>query len=673
MTHKTLWKLSASLLLILQASAAFSLHSSDHSDEIYDLSLEDLINLEISTASKYEQKTHEAPAVISVITAQEIERFGANSLLEILDRAASLSMTGSFFFPQNVASIRGDMSSHSDNHILLLFNGRPMRESFTGGEHFSIYTAFPIKMIKQIEIVRGPGSVLYGSNAFTGVINIITKGADEIDNELSVSLGSFSTTSFESTGSYFKDDFELSAGLHYFKEDGWNFGAIDNNGDPDSFDAAENNTAFMLTGAYKNFQFNSVLTQSTQDFWGSTSSWSGSVEQSDRDVSSDMYMFDLGHHLAFNEQSYLNSNISYSESDFSHFNYDAASKNTFAELTYHWNLSKDIRWLIGSTAWHQKVSSEAGLRPAPVPAFSQNWFSQYSQLSYDMTEKLNWVLGAQTNKIPDVSSNTVPRAGFIYQLNNTSGIKLMHGQAFRAAFGVETHFDFVLCCNTDGTNRGGLRGNPSLEPETITTTNLQYYRYGNAYQFNATFFYSEQEDLIERSRAADNVLDFLNRGKLKSQGFELEHKYAITINSQISSSFSYQKNSSKQVASNTTIDNISLQANRMFKVGYSNRFKNNIVFGLFDSWFDDAHDNIVLNPNRIEVNPEASAYHLVSANIKIPLQLTSRAFGKRATINLYSYNLLDEEIYQPEIAGKVINTNPLRAGRSFYLSFALSI
>jgi outer membrane receptor for ferrienterochelin and colicin len=107
------------------------------------------------------------------------------------------------------------------------------------------------------------------------------------------------------------------------------------------------------------------------------------------------------------------------------------------------------------------------------------------------------------------------------------GIKLMHGQAFRAAYGVETHFDLALCCNADGSNQGGLLGNPALKPETITTTDLQYYVGNDNDQFNGTLFYSQQEDLIERQRATNNIQDFVNRGRLKSQAIELEYKYPL--------------------------------------------------------------------------------------------------------------------------------------------------
>ncbi len=653
---------------LLALTSTYALANEAETEALFTMDLEQLLNVAVDSPSKFSQLAADAPAVISVISRRDIEHFGANSLLEILDRSTSMSMTGSFFFPQNVASLRGDFESHSDNHMMILLNGRPMRESFTGGENFSIYTVFPVDMIKQIEIIRGPGSVLYGSSAFLGVINIVTTNAKETQNRVSATLGSFSTRKIAATSHYQGDDLQLSAGLNYFDEQGWTFNARDNNNQPGAFDTGEDNYSMVLGGTYKDITFNSMLTRAVQDFWGSTSTWSGSVPQSERDIASKRFMVDIGYQYDLSTDNYINTNISYSQANFSHYNYDSQSKNLFAEATHHWQVNDNLRWLFGTTIWHQDVSSEAGELAAPVADFNQNWWSLYGQLSYKFAGGLNWILGAQVNKIPQVSANTVPRMGFIYQLDKTSGVKLMHGQAFRAAYGVETNFDLVLCCNNDGTNKGGLRGNAALKPETITTTDLQYYVGNDNYQFNGTLFYSQQEDLIERQRAQDNIQDFVNRGHLKSKGIELEYKYAFSHKAQLTASYTYQTNEAIS-ATAVNVEDFTLQPNSMFKIGYSNEFDNGITLGLFDSYFSHAHDNAKTNPNRIAVNPTADSYNLVTAKVRIPLSLFSDGFSEKSAIEFYGYNLLDEDVYQSEMVGRVINSNPLRAGRSFYLTF----
>jgi outer membrane cobalamin receptor len=99
-------------------------------------------------------------------------------------------MAGSPLVPRNVASIRGDLIKQEDNHVLVLINGRPFRDTTFGGINFSICTAFPIQTIERVEVIRGPGSVLYGTNALSGVINIVTKNPDQSTMVASVLSGS---------------------------------------------------------------------------------------------------------------------------------------------------------------------------------------------------------------------------------------------------------------------------------------------------------------------------------------------------------------------------------------------------------------------------------------------------------------------------------------------------
>jgi len=642
------------------------LYAKDYDEQSYlDLSLSDLLNIKVKTAGKFSQKATDVSNIIQVISKDEIANFGGNNLGEILDRTTSANFLGTFFFPQNSISLRGGISTGADHHVLLLLNGRPLRDSFTGGESFPFLTAFPLQLIEQIEIIRGPGSVLYGSNAFNGVINIVTNQAKTNKTSVDVSLGSFNTKKIQLSKQINQGDLKISSGLHYLKEDGWSFSAIDNNNILGEFDAAENNLGITFTGEYKQLTFDALYIDSKQAFWGPTSTWqlTNNEATSNLNIQSKRFMLDLGYKFKFSPERYLDSNVSFSTQDFSHINYNSSSKNTFVELTHHWDVSTNIHWLIGGSLWYQQVNSAPQAKVAPVPAFNQTWSALYSQINYQFTPKFRMELGAQINKIPKVNANTVPRLGLIYQFSSQSGFKANIGQAFRAGYGVETHFDLVICCRADGSNKGGLRGNPNLKPETITTVDAQYYYYTPKSQFNITYFQSKQTDLIERERAADRVLDFINRGKLTVKGIELEYKCFINSSTNLISSYSYQINEN-----NSNVKNITLAPNNQFKIGINHKFENNINIALFNSYFSKAFDNKLRHPNRQLVNPNADSYNLLTANIKIPTSLLGFKHSD-ATFEVYVYNLLDEDIYQPEVAGGQINTNPLRANRSIYASF----
>ena len=126
----------------------------------------------VVTASRYAQNALQAPAATTTITADEIALSGATSLPELLRRVPGVDVMRLGVGSADV-SIRG-FNQRVANKLLVLVDGRSVYEDFLG---LTIYDELPIQLdeIERIEIIRGPGSALYGANAFVGVVNIITK------------------------------------------------------------------------------------------------------------------------------------------------------------------------------------------------------------------------------------------------------------------------------------------------------------------------------------------------------------------------------------------------------------------------------------------------------------------------------------------------------------------
>src|SRR5262249_36639457 len=135
-------------------------------------------NIKVTTVSKFSENLADAPGVISIITKDELKRFGAMSLREVLERVPSLVRSSSYFTDRSLVAARGDQTKIDGGHILILINGRPSREVLEGGLITDLLESFPVGILERIEVIKGPGSVLYGSNAFSAVINLITQKAD---------------------------------------------------------------------------------------------------------------------------------------------------------------------------------------------------------------------------------------------------------------------------------------------------------------------------------------------------------------------------------------------------------------------------------------------------------------------------------------------------------------
>ena len=143
-------------------------------------SLEDLLDLQISTAAMHEQSTREAPASVTVITAADIEQRGYVTL------ADALRDTRSFYLSDDrnylAVGVRGfGRPADYNNRVLVLINGAPMNEAIWGSVAVGADFGLSMLAVDRIEIVRGPGSALYGTNAMFAVINILTKSGHQQD------------------------------------------------------------------------------------------------------------------------------------------------------------------------------------------------------------------------------------------------------------------------------------------------------------------------------------------------------------------------------------------------------------------------------------------------------------------------------------------------------------
>lgn len=171
------------IMLVLCSNYLFAQSTTvEEVDDLFELSLEDLLNLEITTATKTASKSDVAPAITEVITADQILQRGYQNLGQLLNDIANNHQDRSNWgigepVHQNVGfGFRFD----SGQNILLLFNGQRLN-AFLPGNRFG-GEEYLLDNIERIEIIRGPGSALYGTGAFTAVINIISKRISTASN-----------------------------------------------------------------------------------------------------------------------------------------------------------------------------------------------------------------------------------------------------------------------------------------------------------------------------------------------------------------------------------------------------------------------------------------------------------------------------------------------------------
>lgn len=195
----------------------------DESVDISEWSLTNLMQLEVPTvvsASKFEQKSTEAPSSVTVITSDEIKRYGYRTLADIL--ASVQGFYVSYDRNYDFLGARGVNLGDFNSRILLLINGHRVNNDLNDGAYIGTAFLLDVDLIDRVEIIRGPGSALYGNNAFFGVVNVITRQGKQVNGaEISGTYGSYDEYSGRVTfGSQFTNGLQFLLSGTLYNNDG---------------------------------------------------------------------------------------------------------------------------------------------------------------------------------------------------------------------------------------------------------------------------------------------------------------------------------------------------------------------------------------------------------------------------------------------------------------------
>ncbi len=661
----------------------------------------------VTTASKNAESIKNAPAVITSISNQEIEGYGYTSLLDVLDRITSTYITGSYFQTNSIVSIRGNMTSLYNTHVLVLMDGRPVRESMFAGFNTPIYGSIPMISVERIEVIRGPGSVLYGTGAFSGVINIIMKKGKAQENTAKQVIGSFGTRLSVLGLGYTKKSFNISASIRAFETDGWDFEALDFDGEKITGKSFEKNLGATLNMSYKNFTYSGYYGQSIKPIFAEPRF---EIIFPSHDMNNVRMFHNLGYDGQFSEKWRHSTNFTYNHYRFLEtepvarlnnakgYHHFAYSNDFLLEHTQYINPIKNLNITFGGTINIQTGKFEQshrntdgslyafdqGLRnPNPnvgVAQYSDTWYNAYLQVDYSfLDDKLKLVGGGQYNHT-SINEAFVPRVALIYNLNNHWNIKALYGEAFRANSRYEGY-----------SLENDARGNRNLKPEKTATFEGEIGYHTKRFNAKITYFNDTETDLIGLSNIRDSLyIDpttqesipvYLNRQKLKSQGLEFEGRYVLNKN------FSFNGNFTLQEVTTDIIDEDTRQTigtgyqvtgipDIMAKFGFLYRIpKKGFSLGVFNSYFGgvkplnrfESDFDIREENERQNFNGAINAYHHLSFNTSLDLKTFFELDNiPRINISLFVQNALDAKVNYADYNYTVVDSVPGRAGRTFY-------
>jgi outer membrane receptor for ferrienterochelin and colicins len=625
-------------------------------------SVDELLKLLVNTASKSDETVNDAPGVISVITARELELFGARTLADALNYVVSIQLYASTLYQENI-TMRGDLyRSITAKHILILINGRPLRESLFGGIYSQALHGFPLASVERIEVLRGPGSVLYGTNAFTGTVNIITKTSNGAAlNVLGGANGTLMAsanagTSFATTLGEGRIDASL---LYNNNNSAWNvpFNLLPVAGRPPAqitYNPYQRSLSGTLSASLGGFKAQIFATDYT------AASLGPEPRRPQIILTNKTLNADLGYTHNFSEVLSASVNGTLNIFDTRHSEI-LQSNDALAEIFFAYKPQKTLQFLLGGLV-HARYGkgTSATTGNVLVPEYNQLWWSAYAEAQWQPLENLKLRVGAQLNKAVNIDADVSPRVAVLWHITPELGVKAFYGQAFRAATGFE---NFSLTANG--------RGNPNLRPETNESLDGEIFWEQANMRIAAVYYRTWQTNLIAPRNIAppgmppNNVAQ--NYFTFQLEGVEFEAKYAPFNELYVLGSVSYQTNGGTQEDPGNR--DVTLLPPLLVKTGIGYDNKNGIAASLFNIY---AAAPIAQLPPMGSmpvpiVNPLAAEYSLLSAQINLDItELADLSGVPHFILNLRGENLLNaDNIWIPDVTRR-INSIPMFPGRSFY-------
>lgn len=636
--------------------------STPNMEELAVLSLEQLLNVQVSTASRFDESLWQAPGILSLLTAEDIQRSGATDLGKLLEKVTSSYFFSSYVFPNSVLSMRGDYSAHHEFHVLTLINGRPISGVYAS----SLYNAFPLGNVKQIEVVRGPGSVLYGSTAYSGVINIVTQPGTQTENRVRLVTGSHNSQGVEASFAVNRQGLNISSALTAHSDDGWRYRVTDELGQYDELNYQDESFGFHSTFDAGNFTAQALLTKNRQFIFGAVPQLPKACDNLGEFMGGGCNGFgrnhdlDMQHHLLsagyrWQGSDRWNSDIHLSF-DYTELFADYLLGNTFAtdalqsrlEFNSRYQYSDQLRFSFGVEAVDDKSrSSTVGGIVDIVPPYSQNthFYRGYGEGHYQLSHRTSVTLGGQINKPSTNKSHSVVRAGLIHHFDDHWGMKILNGDAYRAPATGELYANVP----------GAVIGNPDLQPELVNTTDLQVFFHNEDLHSALTLYRSVQQGLITRVPSGNgNETVYANFGERTFKGLEAELKW------QLADSLRLEFFGTVQRSEQNGIEQITLLPEQLVKLGINYQLSPTLNLDIFDLYAGN-WGKVQDIKATTTVNPDPRSHHHVNVHL---LWQSSQHLSLSARIT----NLLDEDIYYPELSRGIINSIPGRDDRAVYLA-----
>lgn len=651
----------------------------------------------VSIATGTSQSLRRAPAVASVITAEDIAMMGATDIDQVLAAVPGIHVGRNNGGYNPLYVVRG-IYSEFNVQTLVLFNGVPMTTMFVGNRG-TVWSGLPVANIARIEVIRGPGSALYGADAYAGVINIVTRSASDVDGlELGLRAGSFASRDAWAQYGGTVGPVKLAAYLRTGRTDGFKeivqadaqTGLDAMFGTKASLAPGPVNTGHDAVDAHVDGQYGNLRVRAgylLRDNVGTGAGaagaldpvgkgrnerWMANASLSDIELAPDLKLNLTGSYFQFVNQFGQGLQLfppgafggSFPQGVRGAPNTWERQLRTAAVVAYNGWTGHQLRLGVGHDDLDMYRTQEfknftlidAGpLIGVPVPTpggqlvevpvdksfvTPQRRRVTYGYVQDEWRMAPDWTLtaGLRRDHYSDFGSTTNPRMALVWDASLDVTAKLLVGRAFRAPSFSEEY----------SINNPVIRGNPSLKPEQISTAEAAIsWHLGQHVQLQASAFRYRMTDIIRSAPIGGGIAQYNNAGSQRGHGFELELTMDVTRNLRLAGHYAHQRAKDESTGSDA---------------GHA---PHQMVYARADWHFDKGwalSGQVKHVAGRLRAAGDARPQTADYTSADLTLRTALRQTGWDLSVSVR--NLFDEDIREPSLASTGIPHDLPMAGRA---------
>lgn len=648
------------------SSSAFAEISKDHDSLESELAYLAAERQVVITASKMEEHVDKTIATTTVITQDDIAHIGARNLIDVLRLVPGIGITQTQIGIREI-EVRGVKTLISEK-VQIMLNGHPLDHNLQNAGSTWVYDDLPVDTIKRVEVVRGPGSALYGANAFLAVINIITQNAKDLNGvHTSAGWGSFDTQQYRASwGKQFDNTAEAALHFNFTDTNGINSPIPADSLSAQGLNSAAPGKSQLTEGrydlewqlGYQDFKLDGrYINKKAGTFFGAATILSDDRTQQDYNN----YFLRLSRIWKIQDNFTVDTQIFhdfYSADNIWQFTPTQFTRTGFedtrtgGEIQANYHIS-DTQTVIAGFSYAKEqqgnLIDESGPDPAHLtPSLPiteeriRNRWGVYMEDVWDPLKNVRISLGARYDRYSDFGGTFNPRMGFNWEVIKNYSLKFSYGTAYRApAFG-----ELGLV------NNPVLLGNPALKPEEVKTFETGIIAHPvEGLTAQATYYHSAINQIISRVPGQAAISQYDNSGSVVAEGVELEARY--DFDGKLQGSY---------ITANHVLQH-SIQLGRQLADVPRHRTNLTALWAFDNTWSSFAH--VLIKDSTLrdlgDTRNDVPGYALFDVGL-----LGKNMFGKKIDISFNVYNLFDKRYYDPAPSSLNFVGDYQMAGRAFF-------